>query len=150
VRHIGLMGEELAAFLNTLKNLDPAQFKAVEKSLRMVIPSMSGIEVDINNVGEVELRVREGSTPIPARVLSEGTLRILGLLALGGPKDPPALIGLEEPKNGIHPRRIQIIAEYLKGRALEAETQIIVTTHSPILPDLIPDRSLFVCGKHDG
>src|SRR5207249_981442 len=106
VRHIGLMGEELAAFLNTLKALDPPQFKAVEKSLRLVIPSMSGIEVDLNNLGEVELQVREGSMPIPARVLSEGTLRILGLLALGGAKDPPALIGFEEPENGIHPRRI--------------------------------------------
>ena len=32
VRHIGLMGEELAAFLNTLKTVDPAQFHAVEKA----------------------------------------------------------------------------------------------------------------------
>jgi hypothetical protein len=33
VRHIGLMGEELASFLNTLQALDEPQFKAVEKSL---------------------------------------------------------------------------------------------------------------------
>jgi predicted ATPase len=31
VRHIGLMGEELAAFLNTLNALDPRQFQAVKK-----------------------------------------------------------------------------------------------------------------------
>ncbi|MGH9846752.1 MAG: AAA family ATPase, partial [Blastocatellia bacterium] len=37
VRHIGLMGEELASFLNTLNVLDPPQFKAVQKSLRMLI-----------------------------------------------------------------------------------------------------------------
>jgi predicted ATPase len=152
VRHIGLMGEELAAFLNTLRALDPAQFRAVEKSLRMVIPSMTGIDVGVNSLGEVELRVLEGEdrTPIPARVLSEGTLRVLGLLALGGAKDPPALIGFEEPENGIHPRRIKLVAEYLKTRAETKLTQIIVTTHSPILPDLIADSSLFVCRKQPG
>jgi predicted ATPase len=152
VRHIGLMGEELAAFLNTLHALDLPQFQAVEKSLRLMIPSMTGIDVGVNSLGEVELRVLEGEarTPIPARVLSEGTLRILGLLALGGAKDPPALIGFEEPENGIHPRRLKLIAEYLKTQAELGLTQIIVTTHSPILPDLMADRSLFVCRKGRG
>ena len=42
VRHIGLMGEELAAFLNTLKSLDLRQFKAVEKALHMIVPSVTG------------------------------------------------------------------------------------------------------------
>jgi predicted ATPase len=152
VRHIGLMGEELAAFLNTLHALDLPQFQAVEKSLRLMIPSMTGIDVGVNSLGEVELRVLEGAarTPIPARVLSEGTLRILGLLALGGAKDPPALIGFEEPENGIHFRRIKLIAEYLKTQAELGLTQIIVTTHSPILSDLMADRSLFVCRKGRG
>ena len=78
VRHIGLMGEELAAFLNTLHALDLPQFQAVEKSLRLMIPSMTGIDVGVNSLGEVELRVLEGAArrPIPARVLSEGTFRI--------------------------------------------------------------------------
>jgi predicted ATPase len=113
---------------------------------------MTGIDVGVNSLGEVELRVLEGAarTPIPARVLSEGTLRILGLLALGGAKDPPALIGFEEPENGIHPRRIKLIAEYLKTQAELGLTQIIVTTHSPILSDLMADRSLFVCRKGRG
>ena len=84
VHHIGLRGEELAAFLNTLRALDERQFRAVEKALRMLIPSITGIHVEVNSLGEVELRLREGSTLIPARVVSEGTLRILGLLALGG------------------------------------------------------------------
>lgn len=61
-----------------------------------------------------------------------------------GAKEPPSLIGFEEPENGIHPRRIRLIAELLKTRAGIGSTQYIVTTHSPILPDLIPDESLFI------
>ena len=147
VRHIGLMGEELAAFLNTLKAVDPPQFKAVEKALRTILPNVEGIDVEVDEVGEVELKLRENGVPIPARLLSEGTLRVLGLLALAGAKEQPSLIGFEEPENGIHPRRIQLVAELLKTRASLGETQYIVTTHSPLLPDLMPDDSLFVCKR---
>ena len=150
VRHIGLMGEELASFLNTLKVLDAAQFRVVEKSLHMIIPSVTGIDVSVNSLGEVELRLLEGETPIPARVLSEGTLRVLGLLALGGAKEPPALLGFEEPENGVHPRRIRMIAEMLKTRTATGDTQLIVTTHSPTVLDLIPNSALFVCRKDGG
>ncbi|MFZ4439834.1 MAG: AAA family ATPase [Syntrophales bacterium] len=147
VRHIGMMGEDLAAFLNTLRALDERQFKAVEKALHLIIPTVNGIDVGVNDLGEVELKLIEGKTPIPSRLLSEGTLRILGLLALGGAKEPPALLGFEEPENGIHPRRIRMIADLLKNRTASGETQLIVTTHSPILPDMLSDENLFVCLK---
>ena len=44
----------------------------------------------------------------------------------------------------MHPRRIQFIAELLQTQQALKRTQYIVTTHSPILPDLLPDDSLFV------
>lgn len=149
-RHIGLMGEELAAFLNTLRALEPRQFEAVEKALRTLMPQMDGIEVEVSDLGEAELRIREGGVAIPARVLSEGTLRMLGLLALAGAKSPPALVGFEEPENGIHPRRIEMIAELLTTRASLGQTQYIVTTHSPLLSDRMPDDSLLVVRRADG
>jgi len=149
VRHIGLVGEELPAYLNTLKALEPRQFTAVEKALKTVLPKIDGIEVDVNDLGEVELRLREDGIPVPARVLSEGTLRILGMVALTGAKEPPPLVGFEELENGVHPRRIQLIAGLLKTRAGIGNTQYIVTTHSLILPDLVPDESLFVTRRSD-
>lgn len=150
VRHIGLMGEDLAAYLNTLNSLDPLQFEAVEKALSTMIPSTSGIDVYINDIGEVELLIKENDVPIPARLVSEGTLRILGLLSLRGAKDVPSLIAFEEPENGINPRRIKLVAELLKAMSKTGETQVIATTHSPLLSDLIPDASLYVCSKKEG
>jgi predicted ATPase len=150
VRHIGLMGEELAAFLNTLKSVDPAQFRGVEKALHTLIPRVSHIEVEPNNLGEVELRLREDGVPVPARLVSEGTLRMLGLLAIGGAKEPPTMVAFEEPENGIHPRRIQLVAKFLETRSAIGESQFIVTTHSPILPDLLPNEALFVCRRLEG
>ena len=144
VRHLGLMGEELAAFLNTMKATDGRRFAAVEKALRALMPQISGIELEVSDLGEVELRLKEGGIAIPSRVLSEGTLRMLGLLALTGAEDAPALVGFEEPENGVHPGRIALIAELLKTQESFRRTQYLVTTHSPILPDMLEDKALFV------
>ena len=150
VHHIGLMGEDLGAFLNTLQGLNPRQFESVEKYLQAMIPSVTGIEVGVNNLGEVEFALREGKKRVSARSLSEGTLRILGLLALVSAKEPPALIGFEEPENGVHPRRIRRVARFLETRMILEDIQFIVTTHSALLPDLIPPESLYVCRKVNG
>ena len=146
-RHVGPMGEELAAFLVTLKTRQPRQFQALEKALRLLLPDVDGIETDVNDLGEAEFRLRENGVAIPARVLSEGTLRLLGLLALSGAEDSPSLVGFEEPENGVHPRRIELIADLLKTQS--EETQYIVTTHSPTLPDLLPDDALFVVRRNN-
>ena len=150
VHDIGPMGEDLAAFLNTLQARNKRQFESVEKSLHAMIPSITGIDVSVNELGEVELDLCEGEKRISARVLSEGTLRILGILALVGAEEPPTLIGFEEPENGIHPRRIRRIAQFLETRMILEDIQFIVTTHSSLLPDLIPLESLYVCRKVNG
>ena len=148
VRNIGLMGEDLAAFLNTMKATDERQFKGIEKALTLLMPNIDGIEVDVSDRGDVELRLKEGDVAFPARVLSEGTLRMLGLLALTVDQ-APALVGFEEPENGVHPRRIPLIAELFKTQEVLKKTQYVVTTHSPVLPDVLDDSSLFVMNRID-
>ncbi|HZR39251.1 MAG TPA: AAA family ATPase [Ktedonobacteraceae bacterium] len=148
VRYLGLMGEDIAAYLNTLCTVDETAFNAVERALNKLIPTITGIDVSVNENDEVLLRVMEGDIPIPARLLSDGTLRILGLLALQGIKDQPTLIGFEEPENGIYPGRLNLIVSLLRTLASEG-TQIITTTHSPVLPDYTPRENLYVC-RRDG
>lgn len=150
VRYLGSMGEDIAAYLNTLCSLDEADFSAVEQTLNSLMPTITGIDVSVNESDEVLLRLMEGDLPIPARLLSDGTLRILGLLALRGVRDQPTLIGFEEPENGIYPGRLKLIVSLLKTLTSDG-TQIITTTHSPLLPDYIPREALYVCrraGRH--
>jgi predicted ATPase len=148
VRHVGSMGEDLAAYLNTLRAAAPRQLEAMERALKAIVPSVTGIKVEPNSLGEVEIQVLEGGIPVSSRLLSEGTLRILGLLSMKGVKDSPALIAIEEPENGVQPRRIQLIARLLQNLAEDGDVQLIATTHSPILPDLIPNESLLVCRRN--
>jgi predicted ATPase len=149
INHVGLMGEELAGYLHALRLSEPVKFSNVEKTLKYLIPSISGLQTFINQFGEVELNVVENGIPISARLVSEGTLRMLGLLSLEGSRTPPSLIGFEEPENGVHPERIREIAELIIGKSeSDNQTQMIVTTHSPVLIDKIPVENLFLCKKN--
>jgi len=79
VHDIGSMGEDLAAFLNTLKALNRQQFESVEKSLHALIPSITGIDVSVNKLGEVELDLREGEK----RVSCPHTRIVCSLILVG-------------------------------------------------------------------
>jgi predicted ATPase len=149
-RRLGGRGENLASFLNTLRATEPRQFAVVERALHLLIPSLSGVELGVNERGVMELHLRENGALIPASLLSDGTLRLLGMLALSSMKDKPTLIGFEEPENGVHPRRMRLIAELLKSYVFSGETQMIVTTHSPTLLDALPRENLYVCRKREG
>jgi len=63
--------------------------------------------------------------------LSDGMLRFLCLgTALLNPI-PPALIAVDEPEVGFHPRLLPIVADMIKTAS--EKTQVLVTTHSPDL-----------------
>ena len=146
-RRIGPRGEDLAAFLNTVKAEEPELFGCVEAELTAMMPRFDGIQTEVNELGEVELRLTERGVAMPARLLSDGTLRLLALVALTAFVAPPALAGIEEPETGVHPRLIPMIAETLTTRSRFYDglhTQHVVTTRDPFLPDLVPSRSLFV------
>jgi len=66
---------------------------------------------------------------LPLRVVSEGTLRLLALCAMAANPFQKGLVAFEEPENGVHPRRIEVVTRLL-ARASRSQ-QVMVTTHSP-------------------
>lgn len=48
-----------------------------------------------------------------------------------------SLLAFEEPENGVHPRRLDLIARLLMALASEGGRQVIVTTRSPLLCDAV-------------
>jgi predicted ATPase len=150
--HIGPMGEDLATFVHGLK-IDPGKvkkFESLRRAIKLLIPSITGLDTQVDKkTGEIELSIMEGGRPISSRLMSEGTLRLLGLLTIAGDRDNATVICFEEPENGVHPRKIREIAEFLKNTASK-NIQVLVTTHSPVLPDNIPSASLYICRRRDG
>lgn len=85
----------------------------------------------------LELRAQVGDAPeLPARALSDGTLRLLTLAAIGAAEDYSGMLCLEEPENGIHPAKIPELYRLLHGLSTPASQhlrQVVVNTHSPNL-----------------
>ncbi len=145
---LGPYGADLASFYNTLKLREPRQFDALNRALRQILPSVESVDVERTEEGLLRLIVLEHGTPFSARVVSEGTLRILGLLAITNPISPTTVVGYEEPENGVHPRRLSLIADLLKNAATRGECQYLVNTHSAILPDYFEEKDLIVCSRN--
>ena len=81
--------------------------------------------------------------------MSDGTLKFLCLLAVLLHPDPPPVVCLEEPEQGLHPDAIQILARILKDASLKS--QIIITTHSVELIDEFSSdpESVVVCERSE-
>ena len=137
---IGIHGEYLAAFLYKLQAQYPKHFDAVLRTLRSIVPSVESLAVELDeHRGTLALSLQLAGVVHSSRVLSEGTLRVLALCAIAVNPWSGSLIALEEPENGVPPRRLELIAQLLLSLAEQEERQVIVTTHSPRFVDAILD-----------
>ncbi|MBN2290383.1 MAG: AAA family ATPase [Candidatus Glassbacteria bacterium] len=81
-------------------------------------------------------------------MISDGTVRLLLLLALLKSPDPPSLVCIDEPETGLHPSWIKLVGELLEEAS--TRTQLIVSTHSAELVSKMKPGNVVVCEKEDG
>jgi predicted ATPase len=138
----------LGLFLNHLRSVPKAKNVIIEH-LRDLYAGIDDFDVRVKG-GTVEVFLTEGDFVIPARRLSDGTLRYLCLLAILCDPEPPPLICIEEPELGLHPDMLPKLADLLVEAS--SRTQLVVTTHSDILVDAMTERPecVVVFEKRDG
>lgn len=144
VNDIGPRGEWIAPFLYRLKQseIHSKYFRAIGRALQQAIPTIENLDVDLDpRRGTLDILIRQDGTLYSSRVMSEGTLRVLALCCLAANPWPGELIAFEEPENGVHPRRIEVIADLLASMAAGGKSQVVVTTHSPTLIAALLHRS---------
>ena len=138
VRDIGVLGGNIAPYLYKLRAEHPKHFEAAVRTLRAIVPSVEDLSVDLDKRrGTLDILVRQAGVDYSSRIVSEGTLRVLALCAIAVNPQGGSLLAFEEPENGVHPRRLELIAQLLLSLALEQNRQVIVTTHSPLFCDAI-------------
>lgn len=141
----------LNIFLNRRFGYDQAAKDELVAVLHDVYDEFQGFElIADHNTLSLFFREKGRSKPtLPAR-LSDGSLRFLMLAAILLDPDPPPLICIDEPELGLHPDLILALSRMLK-RAAE-RTQVIVTTHSPILLDAFSEQPevVLVVEKREG
>lgn len=132
-------GSNIADFLLDLRRQDQNAFDGIVETMAYVLPYAKDIQPSVTS--EIErkawLQMTEADFKVPGWMLSTGTLRLLALLALLRHPKPPSLIVIEEIENGLDPRSIHLLVEEIRNAILDGTTQIILTTHSPYLLDLL-------------
>lgn len=113
------------------------------------------VYVDADDTRElITLILEEGNgMELPARSLSEGTLRFLALIILLEDSDSGRMIFIEEPENGLHPGNLGAMIDLLRDIAVDPSyivdgdnplRQVIVNTHSPSLVRLLQPEELLL------
>ena len=145
-------GSDLAAFYNTMEKEHSRVFDAMNRALRGVLPGIERVGVSTTESGRLRLYVIERGVRFEASALSEGTLRILALIGITNSPEPAAVIGYEEPENGVHPARLSWIASLFEEASRDDTTQFIINTHSAQFPAMFSgDESLTLrCYKDNG
>ncbi|MDE0555512.1 MAG: AAA family ATPase [Candidatus Poribacteria bacterium] len=127
--------------------LSPSVKKDIEEYLALVVPSVHA--VDVKALGPKEtLEFRQDVAGdkhrwrFLANNMSDGTLRVLGILAALFQGDPDMqkrvpLVGIEEPEIALHPAAAGALLDALRDGA--DRTQVIITSHSP---DLLDNKDL--------
>ena len=138
VRDIGVLGGEIAPFLYRLRGEHPKHFEAVARTVRSIVPSVEDLMVDLDKRrGTLDILIRQDGVDYSSRIVSEGTLRVLAVCAIAVNPWGGSLLAFEEPENGVHPRRLELIAQLLLSLALEQGRQVVLTTHSPLFCDAV-------------
>ena len=142
-------GANLAAVLAWRQEQSPRELEQLETEMLRIFPEFSGFVFrGKGNDVELALTLADGSGEVPAGNLSQGTLYLLAILALAFDPQPPTVLCIEEIDRGIHPRMLREVRDALyrlsypsaAAGVARAATQVIATTQSPYLLDLLRDH----------
>jgi predicted ATPase len=129
----------------------PSAFQELQFHLRMVIPGFRGLTVKARGgPGEVIAFWKEDGidSELTLADLSDGIIRLICWITLCVHPNPPSLISIDEPDQGVHPRTLPILADLFK-RASE-RTQILLATHSSYFLTLFDIKNIAVMRKENG
>ena len=125
----------------------------ISASLASLIPSVQSVDVfNDDAVKEYAFGIStSGQLKFSSRVISDGTLRLLALLAVLEDPRRRGVLCFEEPENGVHEGRIPALVGFLReavamGDANDARPifQILINTHSPAVMESLREDEIVV------
>lgn len=129
----------------------------IESALAAAMPHVKRIDIKSHGAPgdlrfSIELLTRSGAR-IPSHMISDGVLLFLGYLYLVLGPDPASVLLIEEPETGIHFGLLRGVMDLLRSMTTGAHggppTQVILTTHSPLLLNLVEPREIRIVRRGD-
>jgi predicted ATPase len=142
--YLSQTGDNLPNVIQYFREQYPQRLDKIIDRLRRSVPRIERVDTDILTDGRLLLRVKDApfEQPVLAKYVSDGTLKMLAYLMLLYNPEPLQFIGIEEPENHLHPRLLAELCE--ECRNATAQTQFMVTTHSPFFVNGLRPEELWV------
>lgn len=142
-------GENLPALVDWLKNNQPRVWEKIMNVMRVVMPNL--LEINIGYLTNKTLGLffqEEGiGRGWTSEEVSDGTVLTLSILcSISDPRK--SLILVEEPENAVHPWIMRTLIENFKE--ISKDKNVIITTHSPILIDMVYPSEIWCISKREG
>ncbi|EEB73911.1 AAA family ATPase [Thermococcus sp. AM4] len=115
----------------------------ISKPLSIAFPN-TRVFFQLTEDGRVMMKVFENDLELAPPSISDGFYKVLAILTAAYLK-PPLLI-IDEIENSLHPETLELIIDTLK----ESESQVIITTHSPVVVDIVEPSDLVLVDKEEG
>ncbi|KHD11164.2 ATPase [Candidatus Thiomargarita nelsonii] len=142
--YLSQSGNNLPNVIQYFREQYPQRLDNIIDRLCRRIPRMERVEIELLTDGRLLLRLKDApfEQPVLAKYASDGTLKMLAYLMLLYNPEPLQFIGIEEPENHLHPRLLPELCE--ECRNATAQTQLMVTTHSPFFVNGLRPEELWV------
>ena len=142
-------GRNLGEILHTLRESSPETFEEIVAATRAVVGLPSEIRTT-ESEGRYYFMQNEPwfHNAVHQMGVSSGTLRMLALMTALLSESETNLIGIEEPENYVHPAALLAFVQYLLNT--RTRTQLMVTTHSPLLLDHLNEPEAVRVVQHHG
>ena len=139
---LGDSGDNLPTILESIC-ADPRRKTTLMSWLQELTPmDVSDFRFPRDPSGRVYIQIVErNGREVSAYSASDGTLRFLGMLAALLDPYPAGFYFFEEIDNGIHPTRLHLLIELIERQTAKNGIQVITTTHSPDVLNLINDKT---------
>lgn len=145
---LSVTGDNLPALVSWLRSNYPELWSIVLDAMRDLVPGITDITVDFVHTKTLALFIHDQRVgrPWTADDVSDGTIRTLAILLAAVDPRTSGLM-LEELEISIHPWMIKTLLERLRDTS--AAKSVMLTTHSPILVDMLRPSELFVVFKRE-
>ena len=152
-RRLSVHGDNLANVVQYMQREHRDGFDRILNKIAGRVPGIDKITTERSPDGRLLLQFNDHGfqDPFYAQQMSDGTLKLFAYLLLMEDPNPPPLICIEEPENGLYHKLLEILAAEFRSHATgEANApQVFITTHQPYFVDALTPEEVWVLEKGD-
>lgn len=150
---LNMHGDNLGNVVQFMEREHKRSFQNILQQIASKIPGIQKISTEKTADGRLLLQffAQGFDKPFFAQQMSDGTLKVFAYLLLLASPNPPPLVCIEEPENGLYHKLLETLVlefrEYATGE--KNSSQIFITTHQPYLVDNLQPEELWILEKGD-